>query len=59
MFSERELFGKNARKFSKEATEAVKKTYGVGSLFIGVRGVVSRNCLDMTVASFLGDACIL
>jgi hypothetical protein len=38
MFSGRELFSENARKFSKKATEAVKKTYGAGSLFIGVRG---------------------
>jgi hypothetical protein len=38
MFSGRELFGENARKFSKKATEAVKKTYSTGSLFIGARG---------------------
>jgi hypothetical protein len=37
----------------------VKKTYGASSLFIGVRGVVSRNCLDMTVASIPEDACPL
>jgi hypothetical protein len=37
----------------------VKKTYGTRPLFIARRGVVSRNCLDMTVASFLGDACPL
>jgi hypothetical protein len=29
------------------------------SLFIGARGVVSRSCLDSTVASFPEDACPL
>jgi hypothetical protein len=29
------------------------------SLFIGARRVVSRSCLDSTVASFPGDACPL
>jgi hypothetical protein len=29
------------------------------SLFIGTRGVVSRNCLDMTVARNLEDVCPL
>jgi hypothetical protein len=37
----------------------VKKFYGPGSLFIGVRGVVSRNRVDSTVASFPRDACPL
>jgi hypothetical protein len=36
-----------------------EKTYGVSSLFIGVRGVVSRNCLDMTVVSFPEEVCPL
>jgi hypothetical protein len=37
----------------------VKKSYGISSLFIGVGGLVSRNCLGMTVASFPEDACPL
>jgi hypothetical protein len=59
MFSGRELFGENTQRFSKKSTEVVKKTYDAGSLFIGVRVAVSRNCLDITVASFPGDACLL
>jgi hypothetical protein len=46
-------------KVFKESDRAVKKTYGAGSLFIGRRGVVSRNRLVMTVASFSGDVCPL
>jgi hypothetical protein len=37
----------------------VKKFYGASSLFIGVRGVVQENRLDMTVAGFPEDACVL
>jgi hypothetical protein len=37
----------------------VKKFYGESSLFIGSRGVVSRNCVDETVAKNLEDACPL
>jgi hypothetical protein len=37
----------------------VKIFYGVSSLFIGARGVVSRSRLDSTVASFPDDACPL
>jgi hypothetical protein len=37
----------------------VKKFYGASSLFIGVRGVVQENRLDMTVDSFLEDVCPL
>jgi hypothetical protein len=33
--------------------------YGESCLFIGVRGVVSKNCLDMTVARNLEDVCPL
>jgi hypothetical protein len=36
-----------------------EKIYDASSLFIGVRGVVSRKCLNMTVASFPEDACPL
>jgi hypothetical protein len=36
----------------------VKKFYGQGTLFIG-EGVVSRSCLDSTVARFPEDACPL
>jgi hypothetical protein len=37
----------------------VKNFYGESSLFIGARGVVQENRLDMTVASFTEDACPL
>jgi hypothetical protein len=50
------------RRFSRifrEIEETVKKFYGPGSLFIGVRVVVSRNRVDSTDASFPRDACPL
>jgi hypothetical protein len=34
-----------------------EKFYSESSLFIGVGGVVSRNCLDKTVARNLEDTC--
>jgi hypothetical protein len=37
----------------------VKKFYGVNLSIYRGEGVVSRNCLDMTVASFPEDACPL
>jgi hypothetical protein len=36
-----------------------EKIYGASSLFIEARGLVSRNCLDITVAINLEDACPL
>jgi hypothetical protein len=42
-----------------ESEEAVKIFYGASSLFIGVRGVVSRKCLDMTVGRIPEDVCPL
>jgi hypothetical protein len=36
-----------------------EKTYDTCPLFLGVRGIVSRNRLDMIVASFPGYACPL
>jgi hypothetical protein len=43
----------------EESDGVVKKIYGAGALFIGVRGALSRKCLNMTVANFLGDVCPL
>jgi hypothetical protein len=58
LFSQKALPRKCLETF-EESDGMVKKTFGTRPLFIGRRGVVSRNRLDMTVASFLGDACPL
>jgi hypothetical protein len=54
-----EPFCEDASKSSKKARKRWKKFTVRTSLFIGVRGVVSRNCLDMTVARNPKDACPL
>jgi hypothetical protein len=51
------LFCENVSKGSERNEGAVKNFYGESCLFIGARGVVQKNRLDMTVASFPEDAC--
>jgi hypothetical protein len=54
--------GASRQECSKEFEESdstVKKFHGAITLFIGVRGAVSRKRLDMTVAIFTGDVCPL
>jgi hypothetical protein len=46
------LFCENASKSLEKSERTVKTFYGESSLFIGVRGVVQENRLDITVASF-------
>jgi hypothetical protein len=53
------LFCENASKISERSERTVKIFYSESSLFIGVRGVVQENRLDMTIAGFPEDACIL
>jgi hypothetical protein len=53
------LLCESASKSSEKNERAVKIFYGESSLFIGARGVVQENRLDMTVAGFPEDACLL
>jgi hypothetical protein len=52
------LLRKSYKEFGENG-EAVKQSYHTGPLFIGEEGVVSRSCLEMTVARFEGDECPL
>jgi hypothetical protein len=57
-FKTKHSFTKMLERFRRKRRDG-EKIYGTSTLFIGVRGVVSRKHLDMTVEIFPGDACPL